>query len=517
MKLLRNFSRVFVGLVFIYSGFVKVVDPLGSAYKFGDYFVAMNLEFLGSLALTFAILMSVAELLIGIALLFNLLPKIASWAVLLFMGLFTPLTLWLAVANPVSDCGCFGDALILTNWETFFKNVVILVFVVIIFLQRRKFKPVYTTFWQWILGVAFAGVSFWLTFYCLFNLPVIDFRPYHIGANIQEGMVIPDEERNNVDVYESVFIYEKNGEQKEFTTENLPDSTWTFVDAEHKLVKEGYHPPIHDFTIEPVYLPGISPEPVDEIYVNLYDAQFTFTKDSETEFYTIESLPDSSWTFEEIVYEEELDPYLIKLIYLTPLGDEENHNIFNRPGDGYVFLDAEYEMETNFQAIPYGEDITDLVLADENYFFFLVMTHVDDAKTDELERLNKIAAFCQQADIQFYCLTASNAEEIIAFSQQHDPVYDFYNTDPITLKTVVRSNPGLVLLKNGTIINKWSSKNIPDVNDLQKDLLAASLSEHKADMENNLAITYALALLLIMAVFHIFYTWMIQNRFINKN
>jgi len=517
MKLLRNFSRIFVGIVFIYSGFVKVIDPLGSAYKFGDYFIALNLEFLNSMALTMSILLSVAELLIGIALLFNLLPKIASWAVLLFMALFTPLTLWLAAANPVADCGCFGDALILTNWQTFFKNIIILVFVVIIFLQRKKFKPLYGQFWQWAVGVVMVGASFWLAFYCLINLPIIDFRAYHIGANIQEGMLIPDEEKDNVDVYESVFVYEKDGKQKEFLTENLPDSTWTFIDADHKLVTEGYHAPIHDFTIEPVYLPGISPEPADEMYVNLYEAEFAFAKDGETAFYTIDALPDSTWTFQKIVYEEELDPYLIKLIYLTPEGNEEYFTVYTRPGEGYVFLDSEYSIEQDFQAIPYGEDITDLILADDNYFFFLVMTHVDNAKTKNLDRINKIAAFCEQADIKFYCLTASNTEDIVEFIKEHDPVYDFYNTDPITLKTIVRSNPGLLLVKGGTIIDKWSSKNIPDINDLQTELLAKSITEHHSEKQTNLVLNYILVLLLFMASFHILHTWMVKNKYINKN
>lgn len=517
MKFLRNLSRIFVGLVFIYSGFVKVVDPLGSAYKFTDYFVAMNLEFLSGAALTLAILLCVAELVLGIALLFNLVPKISSWGALIFMALFTPLTLWLAVANPVSDCGCFGDALILTNWQTFFKNLIILAFVGVIFWQRKNFNPFYRPFWQWILGFFFAGMAFWLAFYSLNNLPIIDFRPYHIGANIPEGMIVPDEEKNNVDVYESVFIYEKNGEQKEFTAETLPDSTWTFVDAEHKLVKEGYKPPIHDFTIEPVYVPGYSQEPVEETYVNLFDAELIYSKDGETETFYIDNLPDSTWVFEQIIYETDLDPDLVEVIYLTPGGDEETFSLYNRPDETYMWFDAFYPTESSGAAIPYGEDITDLVLADEGYYFFLVMTHVDDAKTKNLDRINEIAAFCQTEVIKFYCLTASNAEEIAEFVKTNDPVYDFYNTDPITLKTVVRSNPGLVLLKNGTIIDKWSSKNIPDVNDLNKDLMALSITSQRAVAENTLALTYALALLLLMAIFHIFYTWMLQNKYISKN
>lgn len=120
----------------------------------------------------------------------------------------------------------------------FYKNLVILAFTIIVFWQRKLFKPAYNLFNQWALTIAFTIASFVLTLYCLYNLPIVDFRPYHIGANIQEGMQIPEEEKENVDIYESVFIYEKNGEQKEYSETELPDSTWTFVNADHKLVKK---------------------------------------------------------------------------------------------------------------------------------------------------------------------------------------------------------------------------------------------------------------------------------------
>jgi len=516
MKALRNFSRVLIGLVFIYSGFVKVVDPLGSAYKFNDYFTAMNLEFLSEMALVFAFLMCAAELLIGIAMLFNLLPKIYSWAALLFMAMFTPVTLWLAAANPVSDCGCFGDALILTNWETFFKNIVIDIFVVIIFLQRKKFQPLYSQFFQWMIGVVFISAVFFLAFYCLNNLPIVDFRPYHIGANISEGMIVPDEEKDNVDVYESVFIYEKNGEQKEFLSENLPDSTWAFVDADHKLVTEGYVPPIHDFTIEPVYLPGISQEPQDEVYVNLFDAEFVYEKDGETESFAVDMLPDSSWNIQEIIYEDDLEVDKIELVYLTPDGSEAYFTMYDRPDESYIFIDALYQSDAPVNLVPYGEDIGDIVLADSNYFFIMVSTHIENAKTENLDKINNIAAFCEQESYNFYCLTASSEEDIVEFIDTNDPIYDFYNTDPITLKTIVRSNPGLVLLRNGTILNKWSYKNIPEVEELQKDLAGLSITEHKAKSENRLAIIFTLAMFLFMSLFHNLWSWLLKNKYVNK-
>ncbi|HNQ68022.1 MAG TPA: DoxX family protein [Bacteroidales bacterium] len=517
MKVLRNFSRLFVGLVFIYSGFVKVIDPLGSAYKFTDYFVAMHLDFLSGMSLFFAILLSVAELVIGIALVFNLVPKLASWGVLLFMGLFTPLTLWLAAANPVSDCGCFGDALILTNWQTFYKNLVLLAFVIVIFIYRKRFKPAYNEFFQWSLGIFFAIASIVLSLYCLRNLPIIDFRPYHIGANIQEGMMVPDEEKDNIDVYESVFIYEKNGEKKEFAVNNLPDSTWTFVDASHKLIKEGYKPPIHDFTVEPIFIPGISPEPAEEVYVNLYDAQFMYSKDGETEYCTVDDLPDNTWKLEHIVYDIELDPSLIRLTYLSPEGIEVVLNLYEIPGDDYVFIDAEYIPEQDYSTIPYGEDITDVVLTDENYAFFLVMTNVEKAKIKHIAKINEIAEFCEKENYNFYCLTASGVDEITSFVKENNVKFNFYNTDPITLKTVVRSNPGLVLVKKGTILNKWSGINVPDVKELQRELTAYSITEHQNNKNNLITLIYILSLCLFMSMFHNLYVFLVKKKFINVN
>lgn len=518
MKALRNFSRVFIGLIFIFSGFVKVVDPLGTAYKFTDYFVALNLDFLSGFALTFAVLMSMAELLIGIALTFNLVPKLSTWALTLFMLMFTPLTLWLAVANPISDCGCFGDAFIMTNWETFFKNVVIDIFVVIIFINRNKYTPAYNSFFQWGLGILFAISSLVLSLYCLKNLPIIDFRPYHIGANIQEGMSIPESEKDNKDIIESTFIYEKNGKKEKFTVNNIPDSTWTFVDVKHKVIKEGYKPPIHDFTIEPVYISGISPEPEQNEYVNLYDLEFVYSNNDSIKHFPIDMLPDSSWTFVEIIAPDDLalNYSLIKLTYLNPGGKEELYTIDNIPSSDYVFIDAEYEaVEKDFR-LNYGQDITSNVLESDNYVFLLIMTQVENANTKNIKRLNDIAAFCKEKSYDFYCLTSSGEDKIKEFINNNNVNYNFYNTDPITLKTIIRSNPGLLLLKKGTILNKWSHKNLPEINELKDNLAASSISEHEKDNANNIVIIYILSLLLFMSLFHNFYNWMIKNKYIIK-
>ncbi len=165
------------------------------------------------------------------------------------MLVMTPLTLYIALNNPVTDCGCFGDALIISNWETFWKNVVLLVLVVILLFSSAKSRPVFLSGIEWLIISVFVGISVAISLYSYNFLPMIDFRPYKIGANIPEKMKIP--EGAPTDKYETTFIYEKNGEQKEFTLENYPkdDSTWVFVDQKTTLISKGYEPPIHNFSI----------------------------------------------------------------------------------------------------------------------------------------------------------------------------------------------------------------------------------------------------------------------------
>ena len=191
MKLLRNICRILVGIVFIYSGFVKGVDPLGSDYKFTDYFNAFGMSWMGFSTLFFSFLLSMAEFLIGICLFLNIKIKTAAWGAILFMGFFTPLTLILAIKNPVTDCGCFGDALILTNWETFWKNIILLAMTLVIFYTRDKYKPIFNFLEQTVVLVGTVIFMFCVQWYSFRHLPIVDFRPYAIGKNISEGMAIP--------------------------------------------------------------------------------------------------------------------------------------------------------------------------------------------------------------------------------------------------------------------------------------------------------------------------------------
>ncbi|HKL66862.1 MAG TPA: BT_3928 family protein, partial [Bacteroidales bacterium] len=243
---IKQVSRYISGLVFIFSGLVKGIDPMGSMYKFIDYFTAFNMDALEPLAYVLGIILCTSEFIIGFAIITGIRMRIASWGLLLFMSGFTPLTLILAISNPVADCGCFGDAIHLTNWQTFYKNIVILVFAIIVFINRKSYRVISKPVTEWLVIAAMTVLFVLFTGYNRKHLPVVDFRPYKIGTDIREDMRIP--EGAPADQFETTLIYEKNGEEKEFTLENYPadDTTWTFVDSETKLVKKGYTPPIHD-------------------------------------------------------------------------------------------------------------------------------------------------------------------------------------------------------------------------------------------------------------------------------
>jgi uncharacterized membrane protein YphA (DoxX/SURF4 family) len=414
MQHLRTLSRILVGIVFTFSGFVKAVDPMGSTYKFQDYFNAFGLESLAPTAFFLAILLSSIEFILGMALLFNARIRNASWLALAFMAFFTPLTLVLALTNPVTDCGCFGDALKMTNWQTFGKNVVIIAFTLLVFLGRKKIESRKNQLEQHLLLIFSTVFVIGISIYSYKHNPIIDFRPYHIGANIQEGMSIP--EGAPADEYQSIFYYEKNGEVKEFDQTNYPwqDSTWKYVDSKQIKIKEGYQPPIHDFSIS---------------------------------------------------------------------NDMEG-------------------------------DITDMVLNDENYTFLLVSKNVAEANTENQSQINEIATFCQDMGYRFLCLTASLPDEITKFTQEHQAGYPFYNTDEIQLKTIVRSNPGLVLLQKGTILNKWHYKDLPHPDQLKGNLAAESITLHQKSNIKLLIISITSTLLLLICFYFLmkYRRVAIQNR-----
>lgn len=250
MKLLKNISLWVVGLTFAFSGFVKAIDPIGGAIKFTDYFNAFHLNALEGIALPLAVLLATAEFMIGILLLMRIWVKQLALPTLLLMSFFTILTLVLAIFNPVTDCGCFGDAIKLTNWQTFGKNMIVLPFSILIFIQRKDFiNPIK----RWSLAALVAAsvlIILWVSYQGLAHQPLIDFRPYKIGTNIPEAMSVP--EGAQAPEYLTTFILEKEGVRKEFGISDYPytDTTWVFVESINKQIKAGYEPPIQNFALQ---------------------------------------------------------------------------------------------------------------------------------------------------------------------------------------------------------------------------------------------------------------------------
>ncbi len=362
-SLIVNICRFLLGITFTLSGFVKAVDPKGTQYKIEDYMEALGMGgWLPELAtVSFSVFLSAVEFCLGIFLLFAIRRRLTSRLILFVMTVMTPITLWLALANPISDCGCFGDALVLTNWQTFGKNVVLLLAaIIVVSAPTAMFRFVSRTN-QWIVTNYAALFILVVSLLSLYDLPMFDFRPYHIGANIQEGMEIPEGEEQPQ--FETTFILEKDGVQKEFTLADYPDSTWTFVDSKTVMTHQGYVPPIHDFSIT-----------------------------------TLE-----------------------------------------------------------------GDDLTEEVLSDTGHVFLLIAPQLMVADDSRLDRLNEIYEYAREHDYPFYGLTASGLSDITHWRERTGAEYIFCHTDEITLKTIIRSNPGLLLLKNGTIIRKWSHNSLPDI------------------------------------------------------
>lgn len=363
IKIWTTACRFLLAGVFIFSGFVKAIDPLGTLYKIQDYLLAFGWGdvFPEPLLFLLSVLLACVEFCLGTYLFFGIRRRITPRLILLMMSLMTPLTFWLAIDDPISDCGCFGDAVVLTNWETFWKNVVLLVASISVFKWRKCVFPLITVRFDWLIALYSWVYIIVMTIYCSWSLPIFDFRPYHIGADIPKGMEIPEGAKPTV--FETRFILSKDGEEKEFTLEDYPDSTWTFVDSRTILKEKGYEPPIHDFSII-------------------------------------------------------------------------------RNDD--------------------GEDITDAVLANEDYTFLLVAHQLAQADDSSIDLINELYDYSVANGYEFYGLTSSSDIDVLKWQDRTGAEYPFASMDNITLKTMIRSNPGLILLKDGVVINKWSSNNLPD-------------------------------------------------------
>ncbi len=377
-----NLCRFMLAVTLILSGFVKAVDPLGTQYKIGDYLEALHIAAYvpNILTLISSVLLSSLEFCLGIFMLFAIRRHIVSKIILVFIGFMTVITLWIAIANPVSDCGCFGDAIKLTNWETFIKNIILMAAALAVAKYPLCMVRFISKSNQWIVINYTIIFIIFTSGYSLYDLPQFDFRPYHIGTNIKKGMEIPKGAKQPQ--FESTFIMEKNGIRKEFKLDNYPDSTWKFIDSKTVQTSEGYVPPIHDFSI---------------------------------------------------------------------------------------------------QKIGSGEDITNDILNNKGYTFLLISPHLETADDSPLDQINEIYEYCNDNRYKFYCLTASTRKAINRWQNITGAEYPFCNTDETTLKTIIRSNPGLVLIKDGTIIRKWSHNTLPDEKQFNKRLEESEIGRMPKD------------------------------------
>ena len=326
-----------LAIVLILSGFVKAVDPLGTQYKIHDYLQAVELaQYVPDfVTLGAAVLLSALEFGLGICLLFAIRRRLVTLLTLILMLVMTPITLWLAIANPISDCGCFGDAVVLTNWQTLAKNVVLLVLAIIVRRWPLDMMRFISRTNQWIVinysALFIVAVSGW----SLYDLPYFDFRPYHVGTDLRAGWL--------------------------------------------KMMK-GEESPYSDF-----------------------------------------------------------------------------------------FMETE------------SEDITEPVLLNQGYTFLLVSPHLEQADDSQLDRINEVHEYAQDYDYPFYCLTASGQQGMQRWREQTGAEYPFCQTDDIVLKTMIRSNPGLMLLKDGKIIQKWSHNRMPSEEVLTKQLQFLEIGQMPED------------------------------------
>ena len=377
-----NLCRLVLSLTLIFSGYVKAIDPLGTQYKIHDYLEALSLSsyFPDWSTLTASVSLCALEFCLGIFLLFAIHRRLVSRLSLALMALMTIVSLWLWISDPISDCGCFGDAIHLTNGETLLKNVVLLACAIVVSSAPLRMLRFISNSNQWIVinyTLLFVILS---SIWCLYDLPLFDFRPYHVGADLRKGMEIP--EGAEQPKFDTTFILEKDGERREFTLDNYPDSTWTFIDSKTVKVSEGYIPPVHDFSI-------------------------------------------------------------------------------SRVDD--------------------GEDITEEVLSDPGYTFLLISPRLEDASDSDFGEIDQVYEYSQDNGYRFICLTSSGNSGMDRWRDLTGAEYDFCQTDATTLKTVIRSNPGLVLLHDGRVIRKWSHNFLPGASSLTGRLEEISLGQLPRD------------------------------------
>ena len=366
MRILLIISRFLVGVLFIISGLIKANDTIGFSYKLAEYFEVFGMERLSAFALLIAASICIFEILLGAMLLIGSRIKFVSWSLLLMIVFFTFLTFFSAYFNKVTDCGCFGDALKITPWQSFSKDVVLLFFILMIFKNQNKLQSYFTKKAENTINIFVLILCICFVWSTYSHLPSKDFRPYAIGENIQEGMAIPEDAKQ--DVFEDTWYYEIDGEIQQFITNQEP---WKiegakYIDRKTKLIEKGYESPIHDFSI---------------------------SKD---------------------------------------------------------------EM-----------DITDSILSSKKAYL-VIAYNIEKTNEEASKKLSDLYFACEKEGITFVALSASSDELIDAFCHENNIMFPYHFTDETTLKTIIRSNPGLVKIEEGVIKGKWHFNDFPSIEKLTK-------------------------------------------------
>lgn len=378
MTLLTNACRVILAVVFMVSGFVKAVDPMGFFYKLKDYAAVFGVTSLSDAWLQFfATLFVAVEFVAGFFLLTGIFRKATSWFVLLMMLVYTPLTFYIAVENPVPDCGCFGDALQLANWETFAKNLFLLLVALPVCAKSSLFRRCISRGSRW------AAVLFAISYILLVqgmsmcHLPVIDFRPFAVGTDIKASMQgVPAQ-------YKAYSMYEKDGVQREFLSDSLPDASWTYVGGRNVMVKPAVPPAINDFS----------------------------------------------------------------------------------------FID-----------LSTGDDIAEDILCDTGRVALLVAPSLETADESRVDKINDLYDYCKEKGVPFYGASSSGDEAVELWRRRTGAEYPIYWADDVMLKTMIRANPGLVLVHNGCVAEKWNVVDAPELDATSSGELQKSTTGYVALM-----------------------------------
>lgn len=375
-KILVNACRILLAITFLFSGFIKANDPFGTVYKLNDYLMSMGgISIPEFIVLIMSVGLAFVEFTLGIYLFFGISRKNTSTFTVLFMSVMTLLTVYIFIFNPVSDCGCFGDAIILSNGATLSKNIVLLAAAIYLKRYSKLQKEFVPDKFKWIISTLGMVAITAFAVYNIICLPFIDFRPFKVGTDLKANYKSYSDPSN----FEVKIVYEKDGEKIELDIDDDdPDSTWTYVETIRNIKNE-------------------------------------------------EELKTSNFYFSDAVTEDDIT-----------------------------------------EDILYNEDISLLVIIPDLY-------HADESCTD---KINDLYEYSTKQDCAFYCLTGSVDNEAQQYWTEHTGAeYNYFIGDEKLLKTIVRAKPGLVLLKDGVIINKWSNYNFPVIEDIEK--IVASLRSQK--------------------------------------